>query len=526
MLACMLKLFIFMLMRATAIIVLLFLQLSCLAQSYKLSSPIDLPREGWNKLLLMHDGRTVLFHFENKKTPLIKVFDKKYNEIASEPCQSGLIDTKTLDNAYFDGVYDINGEAVLFLTQQIDKRESLLKLRFDAETAKLISEENITKTEGFSENTTAFLLKQQYEDGYNIVTFSKGSVTEASLDLKMYDEEHRLMKTIPVNMVKKGYDYIHLIGEDIDREGSILLTVELDKLIQYPDVIEKYLVLYFLPKGAEAFNAKIIKLPAGARDFKINFTDNIFANTVNIFLSSLQDKQVNTTLVTSLYHTLLIADTGMNNLEPVTLNDLALNRQFRQQSGTEKIYAGNILTAQTNAEGNTTVISEDIRAISGLDETDKSAPAVTYIAATQYDFQGKENWGVILPKAGYFKTALKHTNDEVFKTRTSEFELSQALSFTTKNNTYVIFNELDKNSDNNYSLIQDYNKTNAMYYKLSKKGTVTRSYLFDSPQGEEYKQAYTYSGDIDERKNLYATLMLSHKGAITSTHIAWCKLDK
>lgn len=51
--------------------------------SFRISDPIDLPIEGWNKTLLMHNGNTILFHFERRKPILVKVFDSTGKEIAS-----------------------------------------------------------------------------------------------------------------------------------------------------------------------------------------------------------------------------------------------------------------------------------------------------------------------------------------------------------------------------------------------------------------------------------------------------------
>src|SRR6185437_446824 len=104
-------------MRPILFFLLFFTATSLFAQdkACEVSSPIDLHLDGWNKVLLMRNGNTLLLHLEHNKPLVIKVFSKERKEIASQKYFCDVLDINTLDMASFKGFYDINGEAVLFI---------------------------------------------------------------------------------------------------------------------------------------------------------------------------------------------------------------------------------------------------------------------------------------------------------------------------------------------------------------------------------------------------------------------------
>jgi hypothetical protein len=327
-------------------------------------------------------------------------------------------------------------------------------------------------------------------------------------------------------MVKKGYDYIHLLSQEIDQTGSIMITVELDKIIQYPDVVEKYIVLYHLQKGEDKFNAIILKMPAGAKDFNIKYTENTYAETVNVFLSSLLQQQnvASENAAVFFYQVMVIADKDMNSLNQLELKNNKTKEYIKKQIAKDVPYAGNILVAHSNNKGNTTVINEDL-----LSKTDDNPNNAGYIGLTEYDHEGNEKWAAAIPKTRSGNATNDLPSSEVFKVRTSAYELSQVLCLNTKNSYYIIYNDLNNNfnktAGNTLEAITDYGKTNAVCYQVNKKKEINKSYLFGPATETEYKQIYTHSGDFDTKNNVYATLLLSNKQGQKTTHIAWCKIN-
>ena len=72
----------------------------------------------------MKNGNTMLFHFEPRKAVVVKVFDTSHKEIASQKHVCKILDINYFYYAIFKGLYDINGEAVLFMEQEhLNKRQ-------------------------------------------------------------------------------------------------------------------------------------------------------------------------------------------------------------------------------------------------------------------------------------------------------------------------------------------------------------------------------------------------------------------
>lgn len=495
-------------------------------KNYELSAAIDISSKGWNKILQMPHGNTLLFHFENKAGVQVKVFDKAHKEIASIYHKGSIVNLGALENSFFDGLYEIGGDAVLFITQRSNDAESMYRLRFDAQTGKLLSEVNVSESAGFEKNTTAFVLKEDSEKDYYIVAFSKSTIADANITLHAFGDNHEHLKQIPLGTVKKGYDYIHLLSQGIDNTGSILITTELDKIIQYPDVVEKYIVLYYLPKGEEKFNAQVLKMPRGSKDFSVHYSDNTYASTINVFLSSLLQQHATGTQDAQVFFNqlMLVADKEMNTLNQVELKNKKITEYLKNKTKSDAAYAGNVLHVNTNNKGNTTVINEDL--LSKTDNNDKNA---AYIGITEYDYEGNEKWGAVVPKTQVRNPEYDQPLSEVFKVRTSAYELSQVLCFSSHQNSYIVYNDVDANFDKQlgarFESIEDYSKTNTVYYRLNKKKEFNKYYLFGEPLQGEYKYIYTHSGHFNTRKKLYATLMQYSKGGNTTTHIAWCKID-
>src|SRR5256885_242864 len=114
----------------------------CSAQEkkYSISATIDINQAGWNKVLAMKNGNTMLFHFEIDKPLVVIVYDSSHKGIATQKHLCRILDGYLLKEAVFKGMFEINGEAVLFVDQEHLSRHNLIRLRFSGEDGKLIEE--------------------------------------------------------------------------------------------------------------------------------------------------------------------------------------------------------------------------------------------------------------------------------------------------------------------------------------------------------------------------------------------------
>ena len=83
----------------------------------QLSEKIDISHNGWDKVLQLSNGNTFLFHFEARKAIVIKVFSPDRKEISSQRFIGQQVDVSALENSELHGIYEINGEPVVFISQ-------------------------------------------------------------------------------------------------------------------------------------------------------------------------------------------------------------------------------------------------------------------------------------------------------------------------------------------------------------------------------------------------------------------------
>ena len=106
--------------------------------SWNKTTTIDLPETGWNKVLCMKNGNTLLFHFEVAKSVHVFVFDSGCKQVAELKHPCGKLDINNFKTSLFKGLYDINDEAVLFIEQEHNSWRELVRLRFNSRDGGLI----------------------------------------------------------------------------------------------------------------------------------------------------------------------------------------------------------------------------------------------------------------------------------------------------------------------------------------------------------------------------------------------------
>ena len=114
------------------------------AQTSQISKPLDIGLKGWNRVLYMNNGNAMLFHFEPSHTIQVKVFDSARKEKSNKGDKYNVLYSFNTNPPVIKGVFEINGEAVLFIDQEINSKHCLIRLRYDAASGRLI-EENVEK---------------------------------------------------------------------------------------------------------------------------------------------------------------------------------------------------------------------------------------------------------------------------------------------------------------------------------------------------------------------------------------------
>lgn len=493
---------------------------------YELSDPIDIPLAGWNKVLPCSNGNTLLFHFEPRKGIVVKVFNPAHKEIASKKHICDLFDINILDRTYLDGITEIKDEAVLFATQQVANRETVLRLRFNTSDGSLIEENKFLQSESFKNNTTAYILKSPYSDEYYLIcSVPTGEQHKRNYIIKYYSASHTLLKEIPINLNPNDYDNVSLRNASIVDNGSIVIAIQMIKENPEKNLPDNFVMLYHLVKGQDQLLQAKVQLPSNFELTSGHVTYSPLDLKFHYLISSTAtEKNENNKNLIFKDHYLLTFSDDLSAINFTPLMDDKVTNYIKGQLDTNQIYVGTVNSLYTNERGQTSVFYD------GYTYNKKNVGLKTNdgyklgYAITIFNDNG-EIFGTALPHS-----KLKTSNSYPLSFgRSSEGGITQESYPKTKDNYYIIFNDVERNFNRTFDKSVDsfYNAdyTTAMYYKLNKKREISKNYVFGSPKENEYYQIIHNSDTYDPEKNLYAALIRLRNGKEVTSKIAWIQLE-
>lgn len=471
----------------------------------------------------------MLFHFENRKGILVKVFDSQHKEIASYKELCKIVDINTLNVAKLKALYAVNNEAVLFIEQDIENKQTLVRLRFSSITGKLVAEDKLVRSESFTKPIHTTLLQSELDDRYYVISVKeKKGFVEKEMSVTAYTDKHEVERTIPISVDQKGYDAVGLSDASIDKNGNLIASVVVTKIIKYPSELEQYMVVSYLPVNGQQFIYKKVKIPqVGGLSLRSSF--NSFSNSTNAlvtlhFYGDVENAKGTSTVALS-EQLLMTMDEGATTLNFAKLANAKIKKHIATEIDTNQFFSGSTIKMHTNQFGLTTIVYDGYTKYASNIGLAGMKGLRRNISFSQVDEKGNEIYGIALPAS---RLTAKEHYQEVFGTN-SEENCGNKECFNTKSNFYVAFNDVDKNF--NLKLIEQkdsvYNVeyTSAVYYKLNRKREVVKNYLFGQPVSGEYKRIYPASSDFDEKTNTYAVLYRYVAAGKPTMHVAWVTAD-
>jgi hypothetical protein len=536
----------------------------CLGQGgAEMSRPVDLPMVGANKVLCMRNGNTMLFHFEPSKGITVKVFDSARRQIASHKETCRYLDVFVIQNAEFKGLFDINGEAVLFFDQENHlSQHCLIRLRFNAIDGTLVEEKLMAESKSKSKTMQFYVMKNKEEDNYSVLMSTiKNYPKVCDVFVVYFNKLHQAVREVQLDVDRKQYDFIDVAGAEALPGGNIISLSEYKLTLngtvshqnEFDPTINEYkhhLAVYYLPKdSANKVSAIKIDVTPDVYPYHTFCTYNPLAGAVNLLLLGYKDAVLKFGLE-------LLPTAVMGNLFlKLNENDLALrttwinnemaNQYLKEKKDTDSYFKGLPLALFTSQDGLSTMFSESFTRYKNIETLDRPNLLETYlgnICVTQFDDYGKELWGVVLPKAQYYKSYSHYYYANQLAARWHQQKLLGDLpeevynrqfvsvnTYTRNKELFIVYNDDNKNFKNSLrhpgDTIYNFAQTNACYYKIDRNKEITRHYVFGEPKVREYKCSFIEGADFDEKRGVYAALVQYKKGDNISLCMAWSHLN-
>ena len=534
------------------------------------SAEFDEPDYGWNKLLQLKNGNTLFFHSTKKDGIDIVVYNKQRKQIATRTLESRLWDAGKMRQSKIVGLYEINGEPVIFVVQADSKAPTLYRMRINGNNGAIVKEDelgNLPKTSIWKGYAMAFgnvdmpdiiVEKDPNSDCYVVIFFDGFShETNKRIKVEHYDGAHKVLNTVFYDSPEGKYKYLRYIGAAVDGNKRVFITAygyngKADEDVSPKVIISKVNV------GETKFSHSLINVSNDFNDTKSVMIYN--KNTNKLQLMTLTTAKSDAASAMAFGHVDFLyyrkksnpCIALLNYIDPETMQLLSTQPikgakiDAYGQLNIEKEYEfdGVPQNMVLNKDNTTTILMEELAHVRkshssgpGHISTNSYTTQLGPVGISELSDTGAELKGYTISKlqqaqgtlpilymAGRSKGVFSYPLGASHKSNDNEFLSYDYIN--APNGRYVIFNDLPRNTDkteddDSRKMVTSVSATNTMCYKLNDP-KMDKFYLFGEPDGKkESTFCYIESSDYNRDVNTYATMIVERDGRSKSARIAW-----
>jgi len=201
------------------------------------SAEFDEPEYGWNKLLQLKNGNTFYFHSTKRDGIEVTVYNKERKQISSRTLESRLWDIGKMRESKIVGLYEINGEPVLFIVQADDRVPILYRMRINPNNGSIANEfamGHLPKVNAFAGYAVAFghveppdiiVEKDPLSDCYAAIYFNSFAHDRSErIKVVHYDGTHKMLGQAYYESPKGAFKYLRYIGAVVDANKRVFIA--------------------------------------------------------------------------------------------------------------------------------------------------------------------------------------------------------------------------------------------------------------------------------------------------------------
>ncbi|MCW3463915.1 hypothetical protein [Chitinophaga nivalis] len=535
------------------------------------SSAFEEPEQGASRLLLMKNGHTLFFHFTLRKGINVTVYNPQHE---AQPVVNNRLSSwsnRRMVLADLKGIYEINGEAVVFLQQYVHRRPSLYRLVFDSNTGQLKEEKLIADlaplrltrgyryTYGGMRISEFELRKDPVSDYYavSMLTYEKG---EERIRVLHFDPQHQVINKGDFAVPARDFKYLNMADMYVNGGNNVFLAA-----------FAFNMELSFLQSSRFA----IASLAKGTEGFKTAWLPDVRDKRLRDAALKFNTADKNVYLLSALY-------TPGTRLEPIMSRNMLerfallmhvidpeqltvkqhyfvahpqLNEYAKTHLKYKRNYQGVIQDFYLHPDGGTTLLLEEMdifqetikdgmltdrRARDRFDTHNNYKTRLGEIGITRLDADGKEAESYAIAKGqeneGGMQLFMQHKRrqsrwnfrDNAFTSNLSGFYSYDY--FRKDNKDYVIYNDYagnTKNREEDYRSKYDVrvvSNSNTVFAVYDGK-QIVKNYLFGQPD-ENASNRFCHLEMIarKEDSNSFATMMVEKSGHQKQAYIVWVNI--
>jgi hypothetical protein len=476
------------------------------------SDQFDEPDYTWNQLLQFKNGNTLFFHRKDGKGIEVTVYDKNRKKIAQSFVESDDFD----DDAKIRGLYEINGEAVLFFFR-VCKEPVLFRYRINAETGTLIQKDELGHLEHLPSMAIQYkfalgahysgfdVAKDPNSDFYTVITYDAemgiGSSGKQYITVAHFDGSH---KKINEARYAGPPGYKHFRHEIAVVDGGKAVYLLFCGFKNRVTDKECTLVLSKLSAGATTFKHAKLNTDLSFDEVTAYMVFNHSSNKIQLMTTSLTETK---------YKKLAQSETKFYTTLLTYIDPETLEVKSRKQAVGEKVnayalahikedYTGIPFRMILNKDNTTAILMEERN--THVKETYLSAAGIAELSGEGVELQGYAlNKQQLLDGTPY--VSYNYVN--------------------TSKGRYVFYNDLPGNIEKNADetspeTAKPGGRLSTICVKLND-NSVEKSLLFDASDSDELTYSLIGPSDYNSDSETYVTLIMEGKGKKSHARIAW-----
>ncbi len=505
------------------------------------------PGDGWDKLMQLKNGNTVYLHFSKKDGLLVNIYDTARALKVADTVHAQLWNAADLESTEIDGIFEINGQPVIFLQQLVKYNPVMYRLVLDAETGRLLREDKLGELPSVQHRSVfindnlathdMYVEKDTNSDYYAVALFSGAPIQKTDsvrerIRVLHFSPAHELINSGWFYIPDSSYSYFSYINMAVKGKEKVYLgTVGFNAKRKEGDAGAKVLFSMLSPDSA-TFAHEVLDYTAGFGNIGGNIQVAGAQVRMLLYVSSKQ-KEGYTGMMMNTFQ----AATGKLKKQ-VQLSFPELSRNMQQNLNYKEEYKGTPQRLHLNEDGSSTLLMESFSFFKqGNSQLNKLHTNLGDIGITLLDTAGRENatlavskYQVITGVCEPFQLQRRSKSEWVFRNKIAALNTNTWLSYDyipVPGVSFVLFNDylqyLDTGGqDKVRKPLKFAADANFVCYRFYN-GKMERLFLFGMPEVTKGYACMMGAADYNAQTRMYATVLISRKGLEKKANIAWIK---
>ncbi|RFS19100.1 hypothetical protein DVR12_25165 [Chitinophaga silvatica] len=512
-----------------------------------LGPEFTVPEDGWDKLLQLKNGNTCYLNFNKKNGLTVTVYNSKREIVANDTINTQIWKATDLESTEVDGIFEINGQPVLFLQQLVKNSPILIRLVLDANTGKLLQEDKLGelptvlhKSVMVSENLAShdfYVEKDPKSDYYAIAAFNGSPIQKTDslherISITHYSPSHKEINKGWFYLQDTSYNYFSYINMAVAGKEKVYLATVGFNTKKETAVGEPKVFFSALSPDSATFAHQIIPATTGASNVSgdIQLAEQIGQIRMLLHLPAQQNGNNAGTRV----YEFSTATGKLVKHVPVALSEL--DRNAAEHLNYQEPFKGTPQRWQLNPDGTSTLMLEKLTFFTqGNSQLSKFHTNLGDVGIALLDTSSRESntlavskYQVINGVCEPFQLQRRSKSEWIFRNKIAALNTSTYMSYDfiqIPNASFVLFNDylqyLDTGGQDRVRKPLKYAiDANFVCYRFYN-GKIDKLMLFGNPETTKGYGCMMGAADYNADKKIYATLLISRKGQERKANIAW-----